>query len=101
MMKLGEVVVHIVKCHQVSSKSDEKQKSFINSPINGCVDRQGLVKGQVNLAKVKTILYLSKTLFYLSKKFYIYSERNVEIALFISYTFIIIKLLYFEYYMSF
>ena len=31
-MKLGEVVV-VLQFHQVSSKSDEKQKSFINSPF--------------------------------------------------------------------
>ena len=29
-MKLGEILVQL---HQVSSKSDEKQKSFINSPF--------------------------------------------------------------------
>ena len=35
-MKLGEVVVthaSVLQCHQVSSKSDEKQKSLINSPF--------------------------------------------------------------------
>ena len=31
LMKFGEVVVSMF--HQVSSKSDEKQKSFINSPF--------------------------------------------------------------------
>ena len=33
-MKLGEAVVHnalVLQLHQVASKSDEKQKSFINS----------------------------------------------------------------------
>ena len=36
-MKVGEMVVHMDKLqlHQVSSKSDEKQKSFINSPFFG------------------------------------------------------------------
>ena len=37
LMKLGEVVVPqcvlVLQFHQVSSKSDEKQKSFINSPF--------------------------------------------------------------------
>ena len=37
LMKLGEVVVIHAYCvlqfHQVSSKSDEKQTSFINSPF--------------------------------------------------------------------
>ena len=36
LMKLGEVVVSIpsvLQLHQISSKSDEKQKSFINSPF--------------------------------------------------------------------
>ena len=43
LMRLGEVVVHmatagtILQLHRVSSKSDEKQKSFINSLFNGCV----------------------------------------------------------------
>ena len=35
-MKLGEVVVthvHYILFHQISSKSDEKQKSFIKSPF--------------------------------------------------------------------
>ena len=34
-MKLGEIVVHMDNYNfpQVSSKSDEKQKSFINSPF--------------------------------------------------------------------
>ena len=35
-MKLGKIVLHIcnyIQLHQVSSKSDEKQKSFINSPF--------------------------------------------------------------------
>ena len=33
-MKLGEVVVTpVLQFHQVSSKSDEKQKSFTNSPF--------------------------------------------------------------------
>ena len=33
-MKLGEVeVTHVLQFHQVSLKSDDKQKSFINSPF--------------------------------------------------------------------
>ena len=35
LMKLGEVSSGIL--HQVSSKLDEKQKSFVNKPFNGCV----------------------------------------------------------------
>ena len=36
-MKLGEVAVThacVLQFHQASSKSDEKQKSFINSPFS-------------------------------------------------------------------
>ena len=36
LMKFGEIVVHtqwLLQLHQVSSKSDEKEKSFINSPF--------------------------------------------------------------------
>ena len=41
-MKLGEVVVHlgsgvVLQLRQVSSKSDEKQKSFNYRPFNGSV----------------------------------------------------------------
>ena len=37
--------MHVPQLHQVSSKSDEKQKSFINSSqFNGCVIRLGSAK---------------------------------------------------------
>ena len=40
-MKIGEVVVQtwVLQRHQVSSKSEEKQKSFDYIPFNGSVVR--------------------------------------------------------------
>ena len=50
LVKLWYPCVHVLQLHQVPSKSDEKQKSFINSTFNGCVVHLGSVKGQVDSA---------------------------------------------------